>query len=161
MFEKLLVTFDQAEKSISAESLHQPLHRAKSKGEVEFTVYVDPISNLLLAIISDQFVALFARKIDIWIIEQRCEIVLRKTGPHSLKIDQIGLAVAQEDVLRLKIAMHQNSRQTRETFRDFAQDRQRGEGSELYVVDLEMAAKTVLEKIILFPKIERGVELGR
>src|SRR5712692_8260829 len=99
MFEKLLVTFDQAEKAIGAQSLHQALHRAKSKGEVEFTVNVDPISNLLLAIIIHQFLALFSSKIYIWIIDQRGKIVLRKTGPHPLEIDQIGLAIAQEDVL--------------------------------------------------------------
>src|SRR5438477_9417106 len=161
MFEKLLVTFDQAEKSVGAESLHQSLHRAKAKGEVEFTVNVDPVSNLLLAIIRNQFVPLFARKIHIGIIKQRSEIVLGKTGPHSLKIDQIGLAIAQEDVLRLKIAMHQNSRQIGETFRNLAQDGQCGERRELNAVNLEMAAQTILEKIILFPKIKRSVEFGR
>src|SRR6202043_119887 len=105
MLQEMIVAFDQAEESVGAECLHQSLHGAEAQGEIELTVDGCAVSNLLIAIVIDQFHALSVRKIDIWIVEERGEIVGVKTRTHSLKIDQVSLAVADDKILRLKVTM--------------------------------------------------------
>src|SRR6266581_6839209 len=73
----------------------------------------------------------------------------------------MSLPVSHDNVLRLKIAMHQNARQPIEMLRDLVQRRQRSERSKLYAVDGKIAAETVFEKVILFPNVKLCVELRR
>ena len=69
MLQKTLVSFDQSQKSIGAEGLHEALHRAKAQLVVELAVYYDSVFDLHLAIIGDQIRALRFIKIDIGIVE--------------------------------------------------------------------------------------------
>ena len=85
---------------------------------IELAVNRNSVLDLLLTIVRDQLRALRFRQIDIRIVKQRSEIIFRQTGPHSLKIDQISQAIAHNNVLRLKIAMHQDSRQASEILGD-------------------------------------------
>src|SRR3981081_1133757 len=103
MLQEMIVAFDQAEESVGAECLHQSLHGAEAQGEIELTVDSGAVSNLLITIVSDQFHALSVRKIDIWIVEERGEIVRGKTRTHSLKIDQVSRAVSDETIPRFPI----------------------------------------------------------
>ena len=57
-------------------------------------------------------------KIDIGIVKQRRQIVFRQTGAHSLEINQICLAIPDDDVLRLKIPMHEHARESGQPLRD-------------------------------------------
>src|SRR5438552_7378837 len=104
----MFVAFDEAEKTISPQRLHQALHRAKAQLEIEIAVNCDSVFELSAAIICDQLRAFSFCKIDIRIVNQRCEIIVREAGPHSLEIDQIGVPVWDHDILRLKITVYQN-----------------------------------------------------
>ena len=84
-----------------------------------------------------------------------------EAGTHALKINQIGLPVSDQNVLRLKIAMDQNAREFGE---GFANLRQRGQLRDLggfRLLDVEIATNTIFKKVTLFPKIKRGVEFRR
>src|SRR5438105_2024258 len=109
----------------------------------------------------EQLVALGCAKIDIRIEEQRGEIVMRKSRTHSLKIDQVSLTVPDQNVLRLKIAMDQDARQTRQLLGDFVKRRTRAYLLDLRQLNFEITAEAIFEKVILFPKIKRGIEFGR
>src|SRR5262249_41736888 len=100
-------TLDQAEKSVSTQRLHQALHGAEAQFEIEIAVHRKPVIELAPAIVCGQLCAFAFRKMDIGIIQQRPEVVFGKTGAHSLKIDQVRLAVSDDDVLRFKIAVQQ------------------------------------------------------
>ena len=52
--------------------------------------------------------------------EKRREVVFGQARSHSLEIDQVGLAIANDDVLRLKISMNEEPRPIRQLFRDLA-----------------------------------------
>src|SRR5436190_9137958 len=56
--------------------------------------------------------------------------------------------------------MHQDSGQTRQPFRDFAQRRQRCEFTPLRFVYPKIASETVFEKVVLFPNVKLGIEFG-
>jgi hypothetical protein len=111
----------------SPQRLHEALHCAKAQLQIEVAVNRDSIFELPAAIICYQLCAFRFCKIDIRIVEQRREIVMGKTGSHSLKINQMSLPVLDDNVLRLKITVHQNSWQTRKVFCYFAQSRKRGQ----------------------------------
>src|SRR5437870_8186163 len=155
MLQEMVVAFDEAEKTVGAEGLHQALHRAEAER------FAEVIADAPAAVVSEQFFALGLAKIDIWIVQQRSEIILRQTGSHSLEIDQVRLAVAHNDVLRLEIAMDQKARQLAEPVRDFIQRGQRAEPRHRFIVDLEIAAEAVFEKITLLPGVKRGVKFSR
>src|SRR5213075_2502325 len=106
----MFVSLDQAEKSVSTQRLHQALHGAEPQLEIEIAIDRDTVFELTAAIVCRQLCAFAFRKIDIGIIKQRREIVFGKTGSHSLEIDQVRLTMSDDDVLRLKIAVYQNSR---------------------------------------------------
>src|SRR5438132_13440807 len=111
MFQEMFVAFDEAEEAVGAEGLHQTLHGAETQLEIEIAVDCDAVFDLTAAIVCRQLCAFAFGKIDIRIIKQRREIVFGKAGSHSLKIDQVRLTVSDDDVLRLKVAVHQNSRE--------------------------------------------------
>ena len=75
----------------------------------------------------------------------------------------MGLAVAQENVLRLKIAVHQDARETGQPFRRFPWSA--GESGQLAQSSVEGQTKTtaeaILKEIMLLPKIKCRVELRR
>src|ERR1043166_6669299 len=161
MTQKTLVAPHQSEETVCAERLHQALYGAKEQLRGELTIDRNPVTHLELAIILNQLSALVFAQIDIGIIEQRRQIVFGQAGTHSLEIDQVSLAVANDDVLRLKIAMDQHARESRQRFGDFAQRWQCGERGQLCLVDLEIAAEAVFEEITLLPAIECGVKFTR
>src|SRR5262245_36443856 len=86
---------------------------------------------------------------------------MRETGTHSLEIDQISLAVSDQNILRLKIAMHQNARQLRQLLGDFAEGGKGRQLVDLRRLDFEITTEAVLEKVTLFPPIKRGIEFRR
>ena len=96
-------------------------------------------------------------EIYVWVIEQRGDIVLRKTEPHSLKIDEIGLAVTQENVLTLTVAMNGVARQRGEKRDDFFA------GSSLEEALCEIRAiavlsEEILSEIFVLPVVERCIK---
>src|SRR5262252_8733127 len=105
----MLVALNQPKEAVSPQRLHEALHRTKPQLEIEVAVDRDSVFTLASAIICDQLGALRFCKFDIRIVEQGPEIVFRQSRSHTLKIDQISLPVLDDDVLRLKIAVHQNS----------------------------------------------------
>src|SRR5438876_833095 len=107
----MFVAFHEAEKTISAERLHQTLHCAKAQLEIEIAVNCDSVFELSAAIICDQLRAFSFCKIDIRIVNQRCEIIVREAAPHSLEIGQIGLPVLDTGILRLKHTVQQTCRE--------------------------------------------------
>src|SRR5215472_6212164 len=111
------VLFNKTEKSVGAQCLHETLHRAKSERLLETSV------RLFAAIVFEQLLPLGIRQIYIWIVEQRGQIILRQPGTHSLKINQVRLAVPDQNVLRLKIAMDENTRPLRQILCDLVQSR--------------------------------------
>src|SRR5437899_13066735 len=56
--------------------------------------------------------------------------------------------------------MHQDSGQTRQPFRDFAQRRQFCEFTPFSFAHAKISAETIFEKVILLPGVEHGVEFG-
>ena len=68
--------------------------------------------------------------------------------------------MADDNVLRLKIAMHQHARKAPKPLGNFTQRRQAGDGGDVCLVDLEISAKTVFKEVILFPAIKSGIEFA-
>jgi hypothetical protein len=60
-----------------------------------------------------QFGAFNLTELDVGIVKQRSQVVVREAGAHSLEIDQVSLAIAQQNILRLEITMYQNPWQPR------------------------------------------------
>src|SRR5436190_4228619 len=120
MFEECPVAFDEPEESIGAQRLHQPLNSAEAKDRAK--IRRDRITGAcaLRFIIRQKLLAFRARECDVGIEEERGEIVLGEAGTHSLEIDEVRLAVANDDVLRLKVAVNENARPPGELFRDLA-----------------------------------------
>src|SRR5436190_22484530 len=56
--------------------------------------------------------------------------------------------------------MYQDSGQTRQPFRDFAQRRQFCEFTPFSFAHAKISAETVFEKVVLFPNVKLGVEFG-
>src|SRR4051812_34629296 len=108
MFEKCLIAFDQAEESVSAERLHQPLDSAEPEGFTKIRRNLMTGRGPFGFVILKQFFAFGAGEADVRIEEKRREVVFRQARSHPLEIDQVSLAVANDDVLRLKISMNQN-----------------------------------------------------
>ena len=119
VLEEMFVPFDEAEEAVGAECLHEALHSAQAKFEVELAVYHNSVFELPVAIVRRQLSAFGFGKIDIWIVEQRGEILFGQAGPHPLEIDQVRLAVTDDNVLRLKIAVHKNSWERCQALCDF------------------------------------------
>src|SRR6266567_5470501 len=111
MLKKMFMAFRESQKAVRSERLHQTLHRAKPQLGLEAAVKRHSVLDLLLAIVRNQLGTLRFGKSDIRIVDQRSEIILRKAGPQNLEIDKISLCVSDNDVLRLKIAVHQDARQ--------------------------------------------------
>src|SRR5437762_1980915 len=78
---------------------------------------------------------------------------------HSLKVNEVSVPVLYDDVLRLKIAMDQNSRQTRKTFRDFAQSWKSSQLFAFGIADLATATKIIVEEVLLLPSVKSSIEL--
>src|SRR4029077_12561335 len=93
--------------------------------------------------------------------KHRSEVVLSEAWTHSLKIDEIGLAVAHQNILRLEIAMDQYPRTLRQILSDFLQGRQCRDVVDAGFIDSETTAEAILEKVVLLPTIERGVKFRR
>src|SRR4029077_1768121 len=106
IFKKMLVPFHESEKTVSTKRLHQALHRTQSQDVIELAANNPAIFGLSFPVVTNQFSSLGAGKIHIWIKKQRRQIVFRQARAHALKIDQVSQAVAHDDVLRLKIAVH-------------------------------------------------------
>src|SRR4029077_19921192 len=134
---------------------------AEPQLEIEIAVDRNTIFDLTPAIVCGQLCAFVFRKIDIRVIKERREIVFGKTGSHSLEIDKVRLTVSDDDVLRLKIAVHQNSRERCQAICDFLHRRQGRQLREPFFLDFEKEAEAILEKVILFPKIKLRIELVR
>src|SRR6266481_3810976 len=149
----MLMPFHEAEETVCAECLHEALHCAEPQFQVELGVDPDSVFELR-AIVRSQLGAFCFRKIDIWIVEQGGKIVFGKAGSHSLEIDQVSLAVSDDDILRLKIAVHQNSRERRQALCGFLQCRQPGQRRQLCPVDLEVTTEAIFEEITLLPKVK-------
>jgi len=94
MFQKVLMAFHKTEKTVSAERLHEALHRTQSQDVVKFAVNYPAICRLFFPVVANQFVSLRLGKVNIGIKKQRGQIVLGQTGTHALEIDQISQAVA-------------------------------------------------------------------
>src|SRR5436190_3515641 len=56
--------------------------------------------------------------------------------------------------------MYQDSGQTRQPFRDFAQRKQFCEFAPFSFAHAKISAETVFEKVVLFPNVKLGVEFG-
>src|SRR2546423_3163636 len=110
MREKRLVAFYESKETVSAEGLHQPLNSAKPEDSAKIGRDRLASRGSLRFIVGQQFFALGARESHVGIEEERRQVVLSQSGPHSLEIDEVGLAVADNDVLGLKIAMNQDAR---------------------------------------------------
>src|SRR5262249_12457010 len=134
--------------------LHQALHSAETQFEIEVAVDRNAVFELTAAIVCSQLCAFAFREIDIGIKNQRREIVFGKTGAHSLKVDQVRLTVPDDDILRLKIAMHQDSRERCQAICYFMQCRQGCQLRELPFFDFEQSAEAILKKVILFPQVK-------
>src|SRR5205823_11625387 len=81
--------------------------------------------------------------------------------PHSLEVDQVRLRVADDDVLRLEIAMDHDAREIPKAFRDLFQGRQRRQLRNFFFIDAKVTAEAVLEEIVLLPAIERRIKRHR
>src|SRR4029077_6717460 len=98
----MFMTLHEVEETVCAQCLHEALHCAEPQFEVELAVDRDSVFELTRAIVCSQLDAFCVRKIDIGIVEQGGKIVFGKTGSHSLEIDQVSLAISDDDILRLK-----------------------------------------------------------
>jgi hypothetical protein len=76
-----------------------------------------------------------------------------------LEIDEISPLVADDDVLRLKIAMDEHARVALQLLGNLLQSREASQFTQLPRIDAEMTAKAILEEIMLFPNVKRRVEL--
>ena len=119
--EEMRSLFHQSEKSVRSQRLHQSLHRAKI--EHFGKVWLDGGAGVLCAVeIMFQQVAAFRdRERDVRVVEERRQIILRQSRPHSLKIDETGAALLDDDILALEIAMHEAARRRGKARRDFPQ----------------------------------------
>src|SRR5438067_5925816 len=86
---------------------------------------------------------------------------LSHTRTNSLEIDKIGVSGSGNDVLGLKITVHQHPRQLSQPRRDVFKSGQRGELVQSAFVEPKNPAETIFKKIILLPSIKRGVKLRR
>src|SRR4029079_89037 len=137
MVEKSALSLDQSEISVGAERLHQALHRAESeffgKSRISYSCG--------LAVKLKQLDALAFAQLDIGIVQKRSKIVFRQTRAHPLEINQIRLTIAQNDVLRLKIAMHQDAWKTGQTRCNFGKSREFGQPLEFLRCQAKVPAK--------------------
>src|SRR5688500_12597219 len=105
-------------------------------------------------IIRQCFLAFRAGEADVGIEEQGGKVVFGQAGAHPLEIDQVGLAIANDDVLRLEIAVDKDARTLRELLGDLIESGQRRQLGKLFRLQAENAAETILEEVILFPSIK-------
>ena len=105
--------FRQAKKTVGAQCLHQSLHRAELEN---FAERARPLPTALI-VMRQQFLALGRAEARVGIEQKRREIILRQPRAHPLEVDEISLAIAHDDVLRLEIAMDQHRRKSPEALR--------------------------------------------
>src|SRR5213075_335488 len=110
MIEKCLVSFHQSEKSVGAERLHESLNTAEPENFSEIRRNTIRCGGAFRFVMNEQLFAFGPRDRDVGIEEKRRQIVFGKARPHALEIDQVRLAVADDNILRLKIAMNQDAR---------------------------------------------------
>src|SRR6476469_9179726 len=120
MVEECLVSFHQSKKSVGAERLHEALNAAEPEDFSKIRRDRIARGGALRFVMNQQFFALRARERDVGIEKERRQIVFGKAGPHSLEIDQVGLAVTDDQVLRLEIAMDKDAGTLGELLGDFA-----------------------------------------
>ena len=99
----------EGEVSVGAERLHQSLARAPRENvvggfEAGVTLAQGPVK-------SPQMLALVRAEEGVRVEKERGHIVFGTTRPQPLVIDEKGLAVANDHVLRLKIAVDEESRE--------------------------------------------------
>ena len=82
-----------------------------------------------------------------------------QSGTHSLEIDEIDSVIKQQDVLRLKISVHQSSRVGGKPLRKTLEGRIGAESLDFVMVYFKIASQAVFQAIVLFPPIQSLVEL--
>src|SRR4051794_765670 len=122
IIEKSLVALNKAEEAVGSEGLHQALHRTQLEEAIERRIGNEIIFTLSRAIIFGQFASLVRSQLDVRIVQERRQIILRQPRPHPLEVDQMGLAISNNDVLRLKIPMHQDAGRGVELLGDLSQN---------------------------------------
>ena len=60
-----------------------------------------------IEIVVEQLLAQFRRQVGLGVVEKRGDVVLQRAFASALVVDEIGLAVAQHDVARLKVAIEE------------------------------------------------------
>src|SRR5262249_19006136 len=112
-------------------------HGAEPQLQIETAINRGTVFELTTPIVVDQFGAFAFGKIYIRIIKERRDIVFGEARAHTLEIDQVRLTVSDNDVLGLKIAVYQDSREGCQAIRDFLQGRQGRQLRELCLLDFE------------------------
>ena len=98
-------------------------------------------------------------ELHIRVAEQGGEIVLQQSRPHSLKINETGTAIADHDVLRLKVTMDELARFRCQTVCQFQHGRPVQKRVTGGSVDSKNLPQTMLGKVFLLPTVEALVEL--
>jgi hypothetical protein len=113
--EEFGLAFHLAEKSVSPEGLHEPLHRAL--GEAFFKSGAGfGVSGFFFEgkIKSNEVVRLRRRELAVGIVDHRGEVILGQTPAQALVVDEVAATVAEHHVGALEIAVDECSRQGRE-----------------------------------------------
>jgi hypothetical protein len=103
--EEIEAAFFVAQKTVGAESLHEPLGGAAEVVLVEFSADVAAGFADALAVELQEAFLFGIREIYVGVQHEGGEVVLGEAEAHALKVDETWLAVANNHVLGLKITM--------------------------------------------------------
>jgi putative membrane-bound dehydrogenase-like protein len=147
-----------AEFAISAEGLHEPLHRAKvvDGHEMRFVVRAGTVE--AAEVVVQKFRPLIGSERDVRVEQKRGEVVLSQARTQPLKVDEADFAVANDDVLALKIAVNEAAWLRSEMLANLQETLAVCVLVHFRSAQSEMALEAVFDEIILLPFVERGVE---
>jgi len=132
-----------------SEDLHESLGGAVPEKWFDGGVFSDVFPKL------EHLVAILVGVIHIGIVEEGGQVVFLAAHAKSLKVDHKCLAVLEEEILRLEIAVNHVGRGGAEAL---AKSGQGGVVAESFRVFSKMSADVVLEEVILLPMVKWFVE---
>ena len=127
-----------------AEGLHEALGGAVDEkgfdGEIAGDVFPE----------FEEFGDVFVGVVHVGIVEEGGEVVFLVAHTHSLEVDEPGLVVVQEDVLRLEVAVDESALDGAEAFAEGGED---GAVAEFGPVHAEVLFDEVIDEVVLLPVV--------
>jgi hypothetical protein len=138
------------------------LHEALCGTLPEDTVKILPDFSAILPedrlVILKQVGAFFRPDLDVGVAEKGGEIVLGEPWSHSLEVDENGVTIADEDVLRLKVTVDKLPREGGQMLRQALHRSTFKKGGTILFWNPKNIAQTVIHEILLLPPVEPPVE---